>query len=101
MMENEKSSGGAELFSLLSAKIDWRRSGFCFGPRHGHGSHFLASRTLDAGGLALQIAQVIQPRTANFTLADDVNRTDRRRVQRENALDANAKTNPAHRKSRA
>src|SRR6266851_3721455 len=72
-----------------------------FGSRGRHSSHFLASRALDAGGFALQIAQVIQPCTANFTLADDFNRADRGRVQRENALDADAKTDPAHGKGGA
>src|SRR6266851_6922022 len=66
-----------------------------------HGGHFLAVRSLDAGGFALQIAQVIQPCPANFTLADDFNRADRGRMQRENALDADAKTDPAHGKGGA
>src|SRR5260370_35379944 len=66
-----------------------------------HSSQFFASRALDTGGLALQIAQVIQPRPANYTLANRVNRADRGRVQRKDALDANAKTDPAHRARRA
>src|SRR5260370_41949530 len=45
-----------------------------------HGSHFLAVRSLDAGGFALQVAQVIQPCPSNFTFADDFNRADRGRV---------------------
>src|SRR5260370_15233393 len=61
-----------------------------------HSSQFFASRALDTGGLALQIAQVIQPRPANFTLADHFNRADRGRVQRKDTLDADAKTDPAH-----
>src|SRR5207302_6659066 len=72
-----------------------------FSSRGRHGSHFLASRALNAGGFTLQIAQVIQPCPANFTFADDFNRADRGRVQRENAFDAHAKTDPAHRKGGA
>src|SRR6267142_1828896 len=60
-----------------------------------------ASRALDAGGLALQIAQVIQPCPANFTFANHFNGADRGGVQRKDALDANAKTDPAHRKGGA
>src|SRR5258708_1600621 len=69
-----------------------------FGAGGRHGSHFLAVRSLDAGGFALQVAQVIQACPANFTLSDDFNRADRWRVQRKNSLDANAKADPAHRK---
>src|SRR6266567_540983 len=66
-----------------------------------HSGQFFASRALDTGGLALQITQVIQPRPANFTLANHFDRTDRGRMQRKDALDANAKTDPAHRERRA
>src|SRR5258708_39493438 len=66
-----------------------------------HRRHFFASRALDAGGLALQIAQVIQPCPANFTFANHFNGADRGGVQRKDALDANAKTDPAHRKGGA
>src|SRR5260370_4709333 len=69
-----------------------------FGAGGRHGSHFLAVRSLDAGGFALQAAQVIQPCPANFTFADDFNRADRGRVQRANTLNADAKTHPAHHK---
>src|SRR2546428_4604175 len=67
-----------------------------FGSGSRHGRHFFASRALDAGSLALQIAQIIQPRPANFTLTHHFNRADGRRVQRENALDADAKADAAH-----
>src|SRR6267143_519789 len=72
-----------------------------FAPCGRHGSHFFAPRALDAGGLALQIAQVIQPCPANLTFANHFNRADRGRVQRKDALDADAKTDPAHRKGGA
>src|SRR5450432_2668850 len=52
---------------------------------------FLTVSPLDTRSLALQIAQIIQPRTPHFTLAHHHDRADRRRVQRENALDAHAK----------
>src|SRR5467141_1138665 len=79
----------------------WLLLNLRFSSRGRHRSHFLASCALDAGGLALQIAQVIQPCPANFTLADNFNRADGGRVQWKNALDAYAKTDPAHRKGRA
>src|ERR1700682_2874125 len=58
--------------------------------------HFLAVRALDTGSLALQIAQVIQPRSANFALANHLNRADRGRMQREDALDTHPKTDAPH-----
>src|ERR1700736_6281267 len=79
----------------------WLLLSLRFAPRGRHSSHFLASRALDAGGLALQIAQVIQPCPANFTFANHFNRADRGRVQREDALNADAKADSAHRKGRA
>src|SRR5713226_2126588 len=83
-------------FSSMRLETEKYRLSLCFGSRGRHSRHFLASRALDAGGLALQIAQVIQPCTANFTLANDFDRADGRRVQRENAFDADAKTDSAH-----
>src|SRR5882762_6693256 len=72
----------------------------CLSLRFGTGcrgsSNFLAVRALDAGGLALQIAQVIQSRPANFALANHLNRADRRRMQREDALDTHSKAHAAH-----
>jgi len=75
-------------------EIENSRLSLCFGSGSRHGSHFLATGALDAGSLALQIAQVIQPRSAHFTFANDFDRADCWRVQRENAFDANAKADP-------
>src|SRR5437660_5603404 len=62
-----------------------------------HGSNFLlASSALDAGGFAPQVAQIVQPCPANFTLANHLNRADCRRMEWEDAFDAYAKTDPAH-----
>src|SRR5208337_2787295 len=58
---------------------------------------FLAGGALDAGGLAPQVAQIVEAGTAHATLADHVNRSNRGRVQRENALYTGAKTDAAHR----
>src|SRR5579863_10464064 len=62
---------------------------------------FFTRGTLDTRGLALQIAQVIKPRAPHATLADHVNRSDRRRVQRENTLHADAEAHAPHRECRA
>src|SRR5262249_9592452 len=51
---------------------------------------------LDAGCLAPEVAQVVETRAANFALACDFDRRDRRRVQREDALDASAEADAAH-----
>src|SRR6267378_4126592 len=79
----------------------WLLLSLRFAARGRHRRHFFASRALDAGGLALQIAQVIQPCPANFTFANHFNGADRGGVQRKNALDANAKTDPTHSKGGA
>src|SRR5258708_30288564 len=57
---------------------------------------FLARRSLDTSSLAAKFAQIIEPRSAHFALADHFNRADGWGVQRKNALDAHAKTHPAH-----
>src|SRR5208283_3099605 len=62
----------------------------------GFGSGFLAGGALDAGGLAAQIAKIVEAGAAHTALANHVNRGDRGRVQWENALDAGAETYPAH-----
>src|ERR1700732_3425761 len=52
---------------------------------NGRGSwRFLATRALDTRGLAAKFAQVVEPRAAHFTLAHNLNRTNRWRVQRKN-----------------
>src|SRR6266849_3225271 len=81
--------------------FETRRLSLCFATRRCRCSHFLAVRALDAGCLALQIAQVIQPRPANFALSDHLNRADRRRMQGEDALNAHAKAHAPHRKGGA
>src|SRR5262249_52390718 len=45
---------------------------------------------LDARGLALQLAEVVQAGAADVTLGHDLDLLDARRVQREDALDADA-----------
>jgi hypothetical protein len=45
---------------------------------------------LDAGGLALQLAQVVEARAPHVALRDHLDLLDARRVQREDALDADA-----------
>src|SRR6266481_1724607 len=62
---------------------------------------FFTRGALDAGGLAAQIAQVIEARAANIALADDVDRSDRGRMQRENAFDAYAETHATNSEARA
>ncbi len=52
----------------------------------------------DAGGFASQLAQVKQARAAHFAFAEMVDFFDIRRVQREDALHADAVRNFAHRK---
>src|SRR5262245_11015736 len=56
---------------------------------------------LDAGRLALQLTQVIQPTLPNLTTGDDLDPIDARRMQREGALDAHAVGNLAHGKGGA
>src|SRR2546428_14047580 len=92
---NEKAPVARGLF-FNASEIENSCLSLRFGSGSRHGRHFLASRALNAGSLALQIAQVIQPRAAYFTLANDFNRADRGRVQRENAIEADAKADPAH-----
>src|SRR5215472_2515197 len=58
-----------------------------------------AGGALDAGSLALQIAQVVEARTAHVALANHVNGSDRWGVQRENALNAHAEAHAAHGKA--
>src|SRR5207249_12144706 len=86
---NEKAPVVRGLF-FNASEIETSCLSLRFGSGSRHGRHFFASRALDAGSLALQIAQIIQPRPANFTLTHHFNRADGRRVQRENALEADA-----------
>src|SRR5713226_3836871 len=53
------------------------------------------------GGLAPQIAEVVQLRAADFRRASDLDLLDRRRVQREDALDALPERHLADREGRA
>src|SRR5712691_1238714 len=94
----KESPGFPEPLPRISEVIETWCLSVVFGACGRRRSHFLAARPLDAGGLALQIAQVIQPRASNFALANDFNRADCWRVQWENAFDADAKADPTHRK---
>src|SRR6202034_2742815 len=51
---------------------------------------------LDPGGLAAQVAQVVQLGAADATTGDGLDLVDRRAVQRERALDADAVAHLAH-----
>src|SRR6266849_7200242 len=82
-------------------EFETRCLSLCFATRRCRRSHFLAVRALDTCSLALQIAQVIQPRPANFAPANYLNRADRRRLQREDALNAHPKAHAPHRKGGA
>ncbi len=57
---------------------------------------FLAGSALDAGGLAAEVAEIVEARAANATLANNVDRRDRWRVQWEDALHARAEADAAH-----
>src|SRR6266852_5979204 len=81
--------------------FETRRLSLCSATRRCRCSHFLAVRALDTCSLALQIAQVIQPRPTDFALPDHLNRADRRRMQGEDALNAHAKAHAPHRKGGA
>src|SRR5437660_12914288 len=84
---------------MQEPRLDLRFGARCGAGRNGGRRLFLfASSALDTGGLAPEIAQVIQPCPANFTLPNHLNRADGWRMERENELDADAKTDPAHRK---
>src|SRR5690242_2671385 len=72
-----------------------------FGSRRGCHRYFLTVSTLDARRFTSQIAQVIQPRAPHFTLAHYLDRANRRRMQRKNALDTHAKAHAAHCERRA
>src|SRR5436190_5235020 len=68
-----------------------------FGGRIGGGGRalrlvglFAALLALDAGGLALELAQIVEPRAPDFAARHDLDPLDARRVQREDALDADA-----------
>src|SRR6195256_6339447 len=52
--------------------------------------------SLQARGFAFEPAQVIQLRAAHTALAQYLDRTDRRRIRREDAFDADAETYPAY-----
>src|SRR5260370_24711518 len=76
-----------------------RRLNLRLGAGSCHGSNsLLASSALDAGGFAPQVAQIVQPCPANFTLANHLDRADGGRMEWEDAFDAYAKTDPAYRK---
>src|SRR5258708_39269253 len=95
---NKKRPQFAEASFANFNAIVWLLLSLRFAAGGRHGSHFPAVRSLDAGGFALQVAQVIQPSLADFPLAHDVNRADLLRVHRKNALDPYPKTHPPHRK---
>src|SRR2546429_163431 len=87
---------------MQEPRLDLRFGARCGAGRNGGRCLFLfASSALDTGGLAPEIAQVIQSCSANFTLPNHLNRADGWRMEREDALDADAKTDPPHRKCRA
>src|ERR1700739_2475766 len=74
----------------------------CLGFGCGHGRRsFFAGGALDAGGFAPQVAQVIEARAADVSLANYVDGSNRGRGQREDAFDANAKTHAADGKAGA
>src|SRR5258706_15461243 len=99
-MGNEKAPVVVRGFFCNPSEIERSSLSFRFGSRDGHGRHFLARGALYAGSFALQIAQVIQPGTANFTFAYDFDGTDGRRLQWENTFDAVSKSHASHRKGR-
>jgi hypothetical protein len=55
----------------------------------------------DARGFALEVAQVVELGAAHIALLQDFDGADRGRIDRENALDADAEAHPADRKRRA
>src|SRR5258708_12216615 len=97
---NKKRPQFAEASFANFNAIVWLLLSLRFAAGGRHGSHFLAVRSLDAGGFALQVAQVIQPCPANFTLADHFNRADRGRRPPANALQPAAKPDPPPPKGR-
>jgi hypothetical protein len=56
---------------------------------------------LDARGLALALAQVVQLRAAHAALPHQLDRPDHRRMHRKNALHADAKAHASHGKTLA
>src|ERR1700676_4322971 len=52
---------------------------------------------LDAGSFALEIAEVIEAGATDLAFANDFDGADRRRMEREDAVNAHAKDNPADR----
>ena len=71
------------------------------GTCRGGSSDFFAASALDAGCFTLEVAQVIEASAAHFALADHFDGADRGRVEREDALDADAKADAAHREGGA
>src|SRR5262249_8593704 len=93
-LQNKKRSDESERLCVVSKE----KLSFC-------GFHswsgFFSSGSLDTGGLAFEVAEIIEAGTANFALAGDFDRRDGRRVQREDALDAGAEANAADREGGA
>src|SRR6266700_17969 len=90
--QKEKSPEETGLFKTHRAKNELRlgfgfRSCGCSG-RNGRGFLFLAASALDAGGLALQITEVIKTSAANLAFAYHFDGANRGGMQREDALDA-------------
>ena len=61
----------------------------------------LVAALLDLGGLAAQIAQVVELRATHVTAGDDLDVVDHRRVHREGALDAHLEADLADREGLA
>src|SRR5690606_27510961 len=66
-----------------------------------HVAFALAVPLADAGSLATQLAQIVELRAADAATPDNGQRLDRRRVQREDPLDAHAVRDLAHREGLA
>ena len=73
-----------------------RRLRFGFSASSRHGGHFFAGGALDTSGFSTQVAQVVEAGATDFAFTDHFNRADRRRMERENALDADAKAHATH-----
>jgi len=61
-----------------------------------HGRSLFAGGALDAGGLAPEVAEVIEAGAANLALAGDFDGRDRGRMEREDALDAGAEADATY-----
>src|SRR5215510_13074887 len=95
-----KSPGCPELLIWISLEICVGRLSLRFGASHCsnscRGRCFFAACATDARSLTLQVAQIVQACAANLALADHFNRADARRMQRKDALDADAEADAPH-----